>query len=82
MNGERDREITSYTTETVSSIYSYVFPYRGIGEGVGTIGSWKNVACAIHATMAPAFVHQHAPQIHLQHALHVRETHRRINSPT
>ena len=26
MNGERDREIASYTTETVSSIYSYVFP--------------------------------------------------------
>ena len=56
--------------------------YRGIGEGVGTIGSLENVACAIHATMAPAFVHQHAPQIHLQHAPHIRESHRRVNSPT
>ena len=53
--------------------------YRGIGEGVGTISSLVNVACAIHATMAPAFVHQHAPQIHLQHALHIRETHRCVN---
>ena len=52
--------------------------YRGIVEGVGTIGSWKMVACAIHATMDPAFAHQHVPQIHLQHALHIRETHRRV----
>ena len=44
------------------------------GRGRGDDRLLRNIACAIHATMAPAFVHQHAPQIHLQHAPHIDES--------